>query len=306
MAIGAEAPGAMAAPDRQFEFAKHYLESNEPEKAVVEFERFLYLFPDDQQADSALHWLGRAQFQLGRYPDAIDSFGRHIRSNTDSGSIDVTPEVAASAWLASESYLKLGQGDRSVAILHRLLAETNDPNLEDETWFHIGWIHLKQKDWEKGKTAFRSMTASGQERRHVPEILLNLENADEIPQKSPKLAGVLSVIPGAGYLYLGRYQDAATAFLINAAFIGATWEAFDNGNEILGGLLGLVGVGFYSGNVYGSIASTHKYNQDQVDGFVKGLSSIAQCGVDMPLKLAKVQAFAGKEQVGVMMAITFW
>jgi hypothetical protein len=133
--------------------------------------------------------------------------------------------------------------------------------------------------------------------------LEKLEEADEIPEKIPGLAGTLSLIPGAGYLYLGRYRDAATAFLLNAALIGATWEAFDNGNEILGGLLGVVEAGFYSGNIYGSVSSAHKYNRDQVQEFIDGLGSLAM-GKKRHSSTG-IQAFARRDRVGVMLRLRY-
>ena len=291
--------------DDQFAFAQNYFEAAEYEKTIIEFERFLHFFPDDPKVDSALHLMGRAYFQLGQYAEAIDAFGRHIRRNTDETGIAVSPEIAASAWFASKSYEEFGQTDRSLAILHRFLAETDDPAIEDETHYRIGWVHIERHEWEKARNAFKSISDAGENRYNVLHIMSKLETADDIPRKKPGLAGAFSIVPGAGYLYLGRYKDAATAFLLNAALIGATWEAFDNGNEILGGVLGVVGAGFYSGNLYGSVSSAHKYNRDQVDGFIDGLG--AGTGArDGALTSAEFQAFAGKERVGVKMAITFW
>jgi hypothetical protein len=53
--------------------------------------------------------------------------------------------------------------------------------------------------------------------------------------------------------------------------IAAAYTAFDNDNPALGGILALVGSGFYAGNIYGSISSAHKYNQLQTDKFVSGI-----------------------------------
>ena len=41
-------------------------------------------------------------------------------------------------------------------------------------------------------------------------------------------AGILSIIPGTGHLYCGRYKDATLAFILNTAMIYAACEAFDN------------------------------------------------------------------------------
>jgi tetratricopeptide (TPR) repeat protein len=289
--------------EKQFAFARDYFESGEYDKAIIEFERFIHFFPNDPKLDSALNLKGQVHFQLEQYAEAIESFGQHIRRNTDETGIAISPEIADSIWLASKSYEKLGQSDRSLAILHRLLAETDDPAIEDETHYRIGWIHIERDEWDKARKAFSTMTGEGRDRYNVPNLLSKLEEADEIPEKIPGLAGTLSLIPGAGYLYLGRYRDAATAFLLNAALIGATWEAFDNGNEILGGLLGVVEAGFYSGNIYGSVSSAHKYNRDQVQEFIDGLGSLAM-GKKRHSSTG-IQAFARRDRVGVMLRLRY-
>jgi tetratricopeptide (TPR) repeat protein len=295
-------PLVLTAED-QFAFARQHFENSEYEKAIVEFERFIHFFPADERVGSALRYLAQARFQLGRYPKAIEAAGEHIRRNTDDAGIDVTPAVVESIWLAAEAYEELGQTERSLAILHRLLAETDDPAVEDATWFRIGWVHIERREWEKAGKAFGTVTEEGRTAYPIPALLEKLEEADEIPEKIPGLAGTLSLIPGAGYLYLGRYRDAATAFLLNAALIGATWEAFDNGNEILGGLLGVVEAGFYSGNIYGSVSSAHKYNRDQVQEFIDGLGSLAM-GKKRHSSTG-IQAFARRDRVGVMLRLRY-
>ena len=85
------------------------------------------------------------------------------------------------------------------------------------------------------------------------------------------MAGALAILPGTGYLYCNRPRDALISFLINGGLIFAAYEAFDNDMVALGGVISFVEIGFYSGNIYGSISSAHKYNQDQDRRFVDRL-----------------------------------
>jgi hypothetical protein len=89
-------------------------------------------------------------------------------------------------------------------------------------------------------------------------------------------------VPGGGQLYCARYQDALTAFLINAGLIWAAWEAFDNELYALGGVIGFVEFGFYAGNIYSASASAHKYNRDRSADFRDYLNQRRQT----PLSLA--------------------
>jgi hypothetical protein len=104
-----------------------------------------------------------------------------------------------------------------------------------------------------------------------------LDRIQEVPQKSPGMAGVLAaVLPGAGHLYCERYRDAAIAFLLNGAFIWGIVESFEHDNYVVGGILTFFELGWYSGNIYSAVASAHKYNrkmkQEYIDHLERGLS----------------------------------
>jgi len=106
-----------------------------------------------------------------------------------------------------------------------------------------------------------------------------LEDTGNIRRKSPGVAGALAVLPGGGYLYCNRPRDALISFLLNGGLIYAAYEAFDNDMPALGGVISFVEIGFYSGNIYGSISSAHKYNHDQERRFVDRLKENLKVGL---------------------------
>jgi hypothetical protein len=99
-------------------------------------------------------------------------------------------------------------------------------------------------------------------KKYSIEILINkLDGINSIKRKNPKIAGALSIIPGAGFLYCERYRDALVSFLLNSALIIASYKSFQNDNPYFGGAIAFFETGFYTGNIYGSISSVHKYNK---------------------------------------------
>ena len=114
---------------------------------------------------------------------------------------------------------------------------------------------------------FGEISPDNQKRYGVMQVRRSLGESDSIPRKNPTIAGLLSVVPGAGQIYVGRYKDALTAFIVNAGLILATVEAFDNELYALGGVIGFVEFGFYAGNIYGTVSSAHKYNRDRQTAF---------------------------------------
>jgi TM2 domain-containing membrane protein YozV len=96
---------------------------------------------------------------------------------------------------------------------------------------------------------------------NVSEALTLLDLYQQLPEKSPVLAGVMSaILPGSGYIYAEHYGDGITAFLINGLFIAGTVTAIHQENYAVAGIVGGVGVPFYLGNIYGSANAAKKWN----------------------------------------------
>ena len=93
-------------------------------------------------------------------------------------------------------------------------------------------------------------------------LLLSLEDFQRLERKSPALAGTLSaLLPGAGQLYTERPRQAGIAFALNAAFIYGAFEAWDNEDYAVAGILSLFELGWYGGNIYNAMNNAHKFNR---------------------------------------------
>jgi hypothetical protein len=88
-------------------------------------------------------------------------------------------------------------------------------------------------------------------------------------KKSPFTAQLLgSIVPGAGYAYLGQYQSAFTAFSVNALFIGTASYFFLQGNIPAGILTTSFEAGWYFGSIYGSGQACKTYNERLFESYV--------------------------------------
>jgi hypothetical protein len=90
-----------------------------------------------------------------------------------------------------------------------------------------------------------------------------LESRPEPDNKSPFVASVLAVVPGAGYAYSGHYGTALASLVVNGLLGWATADAFRDGNDGAGGFYLLLTAGFYLGNIMGSAQSATRYNAHQ-------------------------------------------
>jgi len=256
--------------DRQFDFADHLFDKASYDQAITEYERFIFLFPNDDRVADALYQIGMAHFQSGRHPDAVEVFSQ-IADRHGTRPISESDTVILAYYRISECYVRMGATGQAVNTLNNLAALADSPQIEDEIRYRMGWVLLEAGLWKNATLAFSEIDAARQERYGLPGLFDAMAEYQNIPQKKPGFAGALAVIPGLGYLYCERYRDALVSFFLNSGMMLATYTAFQNDNPALGGLLALVESGFYSGNIYGSITSAHKYNQDRTERFISAI-----------------------------------
>ncbi|MEW6672049.1 MAG: tetratricopeptide repeat protein [Thermodesulfobacteriota bacterium] len=251
--------------DAQYRFAERYFSTGEYSRAVDEYKRFIYFFPDDGRLAQAMYQCGMSFYLDRRYADAAASFNEVIEKFTD------TPWAVKSYLMVSESQIHLNQFGAAVITLHNLITLSKAVDVRDEAFYRLGWIYIETASWDNARIYFEKISSANREKFRLERLSAELSQRAGIAAKSPVLAGALSIVPGGGFLYCERYQDALIAFLLNGALIWAGYEAFDNDNKALGALLTFVEVGFYAGNIYGAVGSAHKFNRTKTEGFIENL-----------------------------------
>jgi tetratricopeptide (TPR) repeat protein len=252
--------------DRQFQYAEQLYSQKKYMIAIAEYERFVYLFPGDKRVSQSRYHIGMAYYAERRYTEAIQSFSDLIETKGMRSAYH-----ARSFFMAVESQLRLGRRSSALTTLHNLVTQSDDTDVQDEAYYRIGWIFLETADWEKAQTYFQKISHQNYAKYRLTDLIRNLESAGDIHHKSPGVAGALAILPGGGYLYCNRPRDALISFLLNGGLIYAAYEAFDNEMYALGSVISFVEIGFYSGSIYGSVSSAHKYNRDQDRQFIDRL-----------------------------------
>jgi TolA-binding protein len=259
--------------DQQYQYAESCFSRGDYEAATAEFKRFVHFFPEDVLVEKALFAIAMSDYHRERFEEAIAGF------TESEGRFPNTPLSIRAAFMISECYLRMKDTGNAIITLHNLLARTADTDVRDEAYDRMAWIYIERGEFEKARSVFQKISLKNQSRYAVDMLSSELEKDVLIPRKDPQVAGVLSILPGGGYLYCERYQDALVAFLLNGALILASWEAFDQGNPALGGVIAAVEFGFYAGNIYGGVASAHKYNDQKTRSFIESLKENARIGV---------------------------
>ena len=252
--------------EKQLQYAQQLFSQKKYILAIAEYERFIYLFPGDGRVHEARFNMGMAYYSEKQYPEAIQTFKEL------SGAVDMGSEYyARSFFMAAESQTRIGLQSSALTTLNNLATQSDDVDVKDEAHYRMGWIFLETANFERAQTYFQKISHPNHRKYRLADLNKSIENTGNIHHKSPAMAGALAILPGAGYLYCNRPRDALISFLLNGGLIFAAYEAFDNDMVALGGVISFVEIGFYSGNIYGSISSAHKYNQDQDRRFVDRL-----------------------------------
>jgi len=262
-------------PDRQFQFAEHYFEKGEYYRAIGEYERFIYFFPEAKQVELARYRIGLAYLKGEQYQEAIQAFKLLIEKYPNSA-------YAIKSYLRiSEAYVQLKRYDDALINLENLITIAPDQNTKDEAYYQRGWVYLEKGLWEDAQTCFDKISPQNREEYKLKQLSDELDKKKLLKRKDPTTAGLLAIVPGAGHLYCERYRDAFVSFLVNGALIFAAYEAFDHDQNVLGGIITFVEVGFYSGNIYSAVSSAHKYNRDEKNRFLRYLQKRSRIKISL-------------------------
>jgi len=262
-------------PEEQFQFAEQYFRSGEYYRAIGEYERFIYFFPHSSKVEAARYKIGLSYLSGERYEQAIQAFEALIEEYENTA-------YAFKAYIGvSRAHVLLGRYDAALTGLNNLITIAPDQEILDEAYYHQGWVYLEMGLWQRARKCFEGISAEGREQYRVDKLAREIDGKTPLREKSPTVAGVLAIIPGAGHLYCNRKRDALISFLLNTAMIYAAYEAFDEDLDGLGVIISFFELGFYTGNIYSAVSSAHKYNRHERERFLDYLKEQTTIAVSL-------------------------
>jgi tetratricopeptide (TPR) repeat protein len=261
--------------NRQFQFAEHYFHQGQYYRAIGEYERFIYFFPEAEEVELARHRIGLSYLRGERYEEAVEAFEDLIEKHPNSG------YAVASYLKMSEAYVRLRRYDAAIINLENLITIAPNQDVKDEAYYQCGWVYLEKGAWDDAQACFDKISPQNRRTYRLEQFFKEFDKKEELKYKDPTAAGILAIVPGAGHLYCKRYRDALVSFLVNGALIFAAYEAFDEDQDVLGGIVTLFGVGFYSGNIYSAVGSAYKYNRDERNRFFRYLEEHSRIKISL-------------------------
>lgn len=253
------------AADKQLSFADALFEEGDYYRAITEYKRFNFFFSDHRLIAKSTYRIGESYYMAKRWQNAIESFTSFTAKYRESSMF------TDALYLKGMSEKQLKRYDNALATFQEIITLKSE-SYTDKALYQSAIVLMEMGEWEKASKTLLLIPKESPLSISSNIISSGLEHIDEIPQKSPTVAGTLAaILPGAGHLYTERPGDAIVSFLLNGAFILAAVELFHHENYIAGGIVTFFEIGWYSGNIYSAISSAHKYNKKTRDDFIDHL-----------------------------------
>lgn len=252
--------------ERQFAFAESLFAESDFYRAIGEYKRLIFLCPDSGAlCERAYFKIGVSYFRAERWQSAREALDAFLTRYPDSA-------------MASEALYLKGMSERSLSLRHEALAsfaqiiETENDEYRAKATYQSALVLVDMEQWERAGEMFSRVPEESDLYDSAKVFSAGLANIDNLPHKSPSVAGTLAaVLPGAGHLYTERPRDALVAFLLNGLFIWGAIELFEDDKYVTGGIVTFFELGWYTGNIYSAVGSAHKFNKRTKEDFLRGL-----------------------------------
>jgi TolA-binding protein/TM2 domain-containing membrane protein YozV len=252
--------------DQIVDFAEQLMREGEYFRAITEYRRFLFYYPQDPRQAMVHFRIGLAFYRGQRYGDALQIF-REVAQRYPNTS------YGKQAWLwQGESLLQQAQYGAAAQVYIEILQQFPHDEVGQQARYQQGWTFLYRRQWQDAARQFQQVAPDSPLYRAAQHLAEEAIAGEQIAPKSPVVAGALSaVIPGSGQLYNGRIGDALLAFLLNSLFIAGITQAVIHQEVAVAGVLSFFEVGWYAGNVYSAINGAHKENRYAVETYLRNL-----------------------------------
>lgn len=232
--------------ENSLSFALYLYDSKQYDFAAQEFERVIYLSPENYEAKLFL-------LKSYRYSENYSQGINFINKNYNSDFKFIPKKIA-------EEYTKLLLLNGNYSETQNFITQFAD-SLNNKTKINFQtFCYLFQQQWD---TLYQFANLN---KNYLNSDLYNLSNSVlEIKYKKPLIALTLStLIPGLGKIYSGAWKDG----LFSLVFIATnSWQAYRGFSKkgvksAYGWIFSSIAFTFYFGNIYGSFQSAKKYNEN--------------------------------------------
>ena len=220
-----------------------------PRSAAIEWRR-LALHTQDPDARAGYYWSAAYQYLQADDPVLADK----MLDAAEDASWDIEqPTLLLRAQAASQ------RNDRNTALFYWRSIKRAQPTPEAERMARqqLATYAIQAGDLPQARTLLQQSPA---DETRALEALNHFEQGHD---KSPRLGGLLGMIPGLGYAYAGEYGNALRSVILNSIFIYGMVDTAQKEQWGAFAAITFFELTWYSGSIYGGIDASHRHNQNR-------------------------------------------
>lgn len=260
--------GVEVTAEMQLKLAAMLYEEGDYYRAITEYKRFLYYFPDNDLGWWVRYRIGMSEFYRREWSAAMGAFESVVLQSEGALS-----EIQEESWLMlGECLAQQKNYTGAIQVLGELAEVSAQELVRNKARYRISWWWIELGYWEEAVKALDKLTVESQKLYGIERLKEEILSLEENNRRSSLAAGIMSgVMPGMGYAYCGRYNDALTAMVLNGILILTAAESFRKGHNALGTLVTMIELGVYTGTIYGSVNAAKTHNKRQNREFIQSL-----------------------------------
>jgi tetratricopeptide (TPR) repeat protein len=249
-------------------FAEQLMREGEYFRAMTEYRRFLFVYPDDPRRAMAHFRIGVALYRGQSYDAALTIFREVAEQYPDTS-------YGKQAWLwQGESLMRQAQYSAAEQIYADIAHRFPFEEVGQFANYQRAWTMVYRRRWQEAAAQFQQVVPESTLYRTAQLLAEEVSDGEQLSRKSPVVAGLLSgLLPGSGQLYNGRPGDALLALLLNGVFVVGIIEAVQQDAPAIAGVLGFFEAGWYVGNIYSAVNGAHKHNRYATETFLRNLEN---------------------------------
>ncbi len=248
-------------------FAEHLFREGDYYRAITEYKRIMFMEPDPVIRAWLKLRIGQSYLAGKKYTAAQAVFSEL------SGDNPIEKIKQAASFLLGRSYYLDSRYSQALDEFNGLLSEVHDPEIRNATLFLVACVNIKIGALDEAKKVLSQVAANDPLSKRSQLLVSMVDRGKRLPHKSPALAGLLSVVPGLGHVYIGEYEVGISAFVWNGMFAYAAIESFRHRLWGPAVLLSVVELMWYSGTIYGAVSGAHRFNRDAQLNFLQALDN---------------------------------
>jgi tetratricopeptide (TPR) repeat protein len=234
-------------------FANQLFTEGDYYRAITEYKRGLYVCDDDSTAQFLHLRIGQSLFLAEQYNLVLEWHS----------ALGHASEFPQETLLYGRSLFRLERFREASDVLDSMHFDTTSTDLRSQAHFYAGISYTRLEQPDDALNNFRRISSESVFANRAANYIDILEQHSDYNRKNPLIAGLLGVVPGAGYAYTEHYGTALASLALNGLLSWATIDAFQDGDTAAGITYSIFATGFYIGNITGSVQSADRYNEYQ-------------------------------------------